>query len=207
MKWMAFFMHSSTNKPYYYFYLLAQLLLSLSLLFSASVIAETAKNTEHAFIVKHAETVLIDQVYHVNAKLEYHFSNEALDALNNGVPLIILLNIEVEKQRSWWMNKNIATLEQGYLLLYHALSEKFVVHNLNSGIQENYSSLHSALYALGDLQQLPVLDTKLLEKNTNYIFKLRSFLDIESLPAPMRPLAYISSQWQLKSNWYVWTLK
>ena len=193
-------MHSYTNKPNYYYRLLLWLFAAIAALFSASV------HAEQAFTIKRAETVLIDKVYHVNAKLEYRFSNEALDALNNGVPLIILLNIEVEKQRNWWMNKNVATLEQGYLLLYHALSEKFVLHNLNSGTQENYSSLLSALYALGNLQQLPVLDARLLENDETYIFKLRSFLDIESLPAPMRPLAYISSQWQLESDWYTWTL-
>jgi len=198
-------MRCYTNKPNYYTRLLLWLFITFAAFFSAFVRAESFL-TDKAFTIKHAETVVINDVYHVNAKLEYRFSDEALDALNNGVPLIILLNIEVEKQRSWWMNKNIATLEQGYLLLYHALSEKFVLHNLNSGTQENYSSLQSALYALGDLQQLPVLDARLLDKDAKYIFKLRSFLDIESLPAPMRPLAYISSQWQLDSDWYKWTL-
>lgn len=193
-------MHSYTNKPNNYYPILSWLFISFTALFSTSVQAE------QAFSIQHADSVLIDKVYHVNAKLEYRFSDEALDALKNGVPLIILLNVEVEKKRNWWINKNIAQLEQGYLLLYHALSEKFVIHNLNSGTQENYSSLQSALYALGDLKQLPVLDAKLLNKGSTYIFKLRSFLDIESLPAPMRPLAYISSQWQLESDWYTWTL-
>lgn len=191
-------MHSYTNKPSYH--LITWLLITVMASFSMPVIAD------QAFTVKQAETVLIGNVYHINAKMEYHFSDEALDALNNGVPLIIQLNIEVEQQRNWWMNKNIATLEQGYLLLYHALSEKFVLHNLNSGTQENYSSLQSALYELGDLRQLPVLDAKLLKKGASYVFKLKTFLDIESLPAPMRPLAYISSQWQLESDWYTWTL-
>jgi hypothetical protein len=198
---MAFSMHSYTNKPDKKNRLLIWLTAGLMLLLSLPAVAE-----QPAFNIKHAELVLIDDVYHVNARLEYRFSEEALDALNNGVPLIILLNIEVEKQRSWWLNKTIANLEQGYLLLYHALSEKFIVHNLNSGTQENYSSLHGALSALGNLQQLPILDARLLEKDAKYIFKLRSKLDIESLPAPMRPLAYISSQWQLESDWYTWKL-
>ena len=39
-----------------------------------------------------------------------------------------------------------------------------------------------------------------------YQVKMRTFLDIESLPAPMRPLAYISSDWQLDSDWVSWPL-
>jgi hypothetical protein len=175
-------------------------LISLALLYCSPVHAEPA------FKIKHAETILVDKVYNINASIEFEFSDEALGALKNGVPLIILFDIEVEKKRNWWINKNVATLEQGYLLLYHALSKKFVLHNLNSGTQENYSSLDSALYALGNIQQLPILDADLLEKDADYIFRLKSFLDIESLPPPMRPLAYVSSEWQLESDWYTWTL-
>ena len=176
------------------------------LLFVALFFTSHPKAAEQAFEIVSAETVLINKVYHVNAKLKYQFSDEALSALKNGVPLIILIDIEVEEERNWWFDKNIATLEQGYLLLYHALSEKFVVHNLNSGTQENYSSLDGALYELGDLHELPVLDANLLEKDEKYIFGIKSYLDIESLPAPMRPLAYISSQWKLESDWFTWIL-
>lgn len=197
---MVSFMHNLLNRPDINLPVLLKGMVLIALLYSTPVYAEPA------FEIKHAETILVGKVYHINATLKYRFSDEALNALKNGVPLIILLDIEVEKKRNWWVNKNIASLEQGYLLLYHALSEKFVLHNLNSGTQENYSNLSSALYALGNLQQLPILDADLLEKGEDYIFKIRSFLDIESLPPPMRPLAYVSSQWQLESDWYTWTL-
>ena len=180
------------------------LFLLLCVLFLLTTSSSFAKQR---FNVTQASVVLEDKVYLVNAKIQYEFSEEVLDALKNGIPLIILLDIEVEQHRRWWFNKEIAKLEQGYLLLYHALSEKFIIHNLNSGTQENYSSLNRALYALGHLRNLPILDASLLSKGNEYIFKVRAHLDIEALPAPMRPLAYISSQWQLESDWYTWILK
>ena len=158
-----------------------------------------------AFVIKSIDTRLEEGVYLLNARIEYKFSDEALAALQNGVPLIILMNIEVN-QRRWYWNKNIASLEQGYLLIYHALSKKFILHNLNSGTQTDYSSLHTALYALGHLEQLPLIDANLLKTDAHYEVQLRTQLDIESLPAPMRPLAYISSDWRLQSDWYVWPL-
>lgn len=158
-----------------------------------------------AFIIKSLETRLRDNVYSFSTHIKYGFSDEALVALKNGVPLIILLNIEVQEER-WYWNKTIAQLEQGYLLIYHALSEKFIIHNLNSGIQTDYSSLDDALHALGHIENLPLIDAKLLKPDSRYILRLRSELDIESLPAPMRPLAYISSDWRLQSDWYTWPL-
>ncbi|HEB57374.1 MAG TPA: DUF4390 domain-containing protein [Gammaproteobacteria bacterium] len=158
-----------------------------------------------AFVIKSLETNLRDGVYSFSTRIEYGFSDEALAALKNGVPLIILLNIEVEQER-WYWNKNIAKLEQGYLLIYHALSRKFIIHNLNSGTQTDYSSLDDALHALGHIENLPLIDAKLLHPDARYLLRLRSELDIESLPAPMRPLAYISSDWRLQSDWYTWPL-
>ncbi len=160
---------------------------------------------EHAFTIKSLETRLEKGVYQLDSRIEYSLSEEALSALKNGVPFLILMNIEVEQVR-WYWDKTLAELEQGYLLLYHALSEKFIVHNLNSGVQDHYSSLDAALNALGHISKLPLIDAKLLDPKMRYQVRMRTYLDIESLPAPMRPLAYISSDWQLDSDWVSWPL-
>jgi len=167
---------------------------------STSVMAE-------AFTIRSVETSLVDRVYTLSAQVEYKFSDAAIEALENGVPLIVLIQIEVEQERNWWLNKEIAELQQGYLLLYHALTEKYIINNLNSGAQENYDSLHAAVSALGQLEALPILDANLTREGTRYLIRLRTYLDLEALPAPMRPVAYISSQWRLESDWYEWPLQ
>ncbi len=159
------------------------------------------------FKILSAETKLKDHVYHLEANMDLQFSVDALEALRSGVPLIVLVNIEVEKDRSWWWDKTIAELEQGYLLLYHALSEKYIIHNLNSGAQQNFISLNAAINSLSTIHNLPLIDKNLLDDDDDYYVRIRTYLDIESLPAPMRPIAYISSQWQLESDWFSWPLK
>lgn len=161
---------------------------------------------EHAFVIKSIETELREDVYLLNAKVDYRFSDAALTALKNGVPLLILMDFKVEKQRSWWFNKTVAELQQGYLVLYHALSDQFILSNLNSGTQENFYTLDTALDALGNINQLPLIDSNILESDAEYQVIIRTRLDIEYLPAPMRPIAYISKQWQLDSNWVSWPL-
>lgn len=168
--------------------------------FSTAIMAE-------AFTIRSVETSLVDKVYTLSAQVEYRFSDAAIEALENGVPLIVLIQIEVERERNWWLNKEIAELQQGYLLLYHALTEKYIINNLNSGAQENYDSLRAAVSALGQLEALPILDANLTSEGAHYIIRLRTYLDLEALPAPMRPVAYISSQWRLESDWYEWPLQ
>lgn len=159
------------------------------------------------FNIQSLQTLLRDRVYLLNANFNYHFSSDAIDALEHGVPLLILVDIEVLKPRWWWADETIAELEQGYLLLYHALSESYVVHNLNSGTQNNFASLRQSLGFLSEIKELPILDVNLLDIEKDYYLRVRTHLDIESLPAPMRPLAYISSDWQLASDWYEWPLQ
>lgn len=166
-----------------------------------------AADKSGGFSIQSLETLMRDRVYLLNATFNYNFSNEAIEALEHGVPLLILVDIEILTPRWWWSDKTIADLEQGYLLLYHALSESYVVHNLNSGTQNNFVTLQQALEFLRQIKELPILDANLLNPKKNYYLRVRSHLDIESLPAPMRPLAYISSDWQLSSDWYKWPLQ
>ncbi len=180
--------------------------LAVLLVAAATLLPLQPSQAEDAFTIKSLETKLVNGVYQLDCRIDYRFSEEALAALQNGVPFLILLNIEVEQVR-WYWNKNLAELEQGYLLLYHALSEKFILHNLNSGVQDHYASLGAALNALGRVNNLPLLDAKLLVPDARYQVRVRTYLDIESLPAPMRPLAYISSDWKkLDSDWVSWPL-
>jgi len=166
-----------------------------------------AEEEAAGFNIQSLETLMQERVYLLNARFQYSFSKEAIEALEHGVPLLILVDIEILSPRWYWADKTIADLEQGYLLLYHALSENYVIHNLNSGTQNNFVNLRQALTFLSQIKELPILDANLLEKDKEYYLRVRTHLDIESLPAPMRPLAYISSDWQLASDWYEWPLQ
>jgi len=179
---------------------------TLCLLFYAGTFLPGQLHAE-GFQIHSVETHLHEHVYQLDSQVDFSLSEEAQKALKSGIPIIILLDIQVEKIRGWWWNKTVAELQQGYLLLYHALTEKYIVNNLNSGAQYDYTSLGATLSALGRIKDLPLIDSSLLERDNHYRVKLRARLDIESLPAPMRPLAYISSDWQLASDWYIWPLQ
>jgi len=176
----------------------------INLVHSTNLLAD--ENTS-GFSIQSLETLMQDRVYLLNANFDYQFSKEAIEALEHGVPLLILVDIEILTPRWYWTDKTIAELEQGYLLIYHALSESYVINNLNSGTQNNFISLRQALNFLSKIKGLPILDAKLLNLEKDYYLRVRTHLDIESLPAPMQPLAYISSDWQLSSGWYEWPLQ
>jgi len=158
------------------------------------------------FDIRSATTHLNNGVHELEARLQLILSDEALDALNSGVPLRIELEFEVIRIRGLWIDDQTAILNFMYELEYRPLSQRYIVRNLNSGDQDSFSTLYSALNNLGRIQNLPVIDDAVLKPHAKYRFRLRAKLSTRQYPSALRLLFFWRSQWQLESNWYEWTL-
>ncbi len=158
------------------------------------------------FRVLSADTRLEQEVYRLDARVAYQFSQAAMDALHSGVPLTIELQMEVLQRRSWVWDLSVAALRQLYRLEYHALARQYLVVNLNSGEFRSFPTRSAATEFLGRVRDFPLLDHSLLQPGESYYARIRARLDIEALPAPLRPVAYLSPEWRLASEWYSWPL-
>ena len=159
------------------------------------------------FDIRSASTTLNDGVHELEARLQLILSDEALEALNNGVVLTIELEFEVIRVRGLWLDASDASLTFQYELEYRPLSQRYIVRNLNSGDQDSFSTLYSALNNLGRIQGLPVIDDAILSPGSNYRLRLRARLSTRQYPSALRLLFFWRSQWQLESEWYEWMLE
>ncbi len=162
---------------------------------------------ESHFLIESARTELDDGVYRLHGRLLFHLTAEVEEALHNGVPITLLLEIEVDRKRRWAWNDTVATLRQSWRLSYHPLSGRYLVDNLNTRVRESFGALSAALRSLEQLEGLPVIDAKLLAADERYYIRVRTRLAIEALPPPMRLWTYLSSNWRLESPWYTWVLQ
>jgi hypothetical protein len=64
--------------------------------------------------------------------------------------------------------------------------------------------MDDALAALGEVRDFMAGSAAGQVPAGKYRGRLRLRLDIEALPAPLRPIAYISPSWRLSSGWYEW---
>jgi hypothetical protein len=145
-------------------------------------------------------------MYYLDAQLDYGLSRAALDALDSGVPLIFELEVEIYTPRKWFWDKTLADYNYRYQVLYHALTQQYIVTNINSGIQNSYSRRNTALLSMGRIHNLPLLEKKKIPEGEKYLGRVRVSLDIGALPAPMRPWAYINTDWLLASEWFTWEI-
>ncbi len=182
-------------------------LLSLLTGLSATSLGQDSIPREGYFEVRSATTQLVDGVHRLDARLQLVLSSEALNALSSGVPLRIELDIEIIRQRRFYWDDLDAELVLRYELEYRPLSQRYIVRNLNSGNQDSFATLYSALNSLGRLQGLPIIDDALLESGKNYRIRLRAQLNTQQYPAPLRLLFFWRDEWQLESEWFEWSLE
>lgn len=159
------------------------------------------------FEVRSASTAPVEGVHELESRLQLVLSADALNALNSGVALRIELNLEVNRVRRFWPDPTDAELVVSYELEYRPLSQRYIVRNLNSGDQDSFATLYSALNNLGRIQGLPVVDDSILEPGKTYRIRLRARLSTEQYPAPLRILFFWRDEWQLESEWFEWILE
>ncbi len=172
-------------------------------MFFCSAIGDAA---DYGFAIKRAEVVPSDAGYFLNADIGYQLSSRASEALKHGVPLTLVVKVRLHRHRRLIWNKTLFSKNLVYRLSYHALRNRYRVYDENKGSQQYYVNLEPAVEAMGQIRGLPVLSSSGVSADTKYIAQIKAFLDIESLPLPLRSIAFLMPQWYIDSGWYTWSL-
>jgi hypothetical protein len=141
-----------------------------------------------------------------SGQLELVLTPKVEEALAKGIPLEILLEVRLYRERPWWWNEKLGDWKLKREIRYHALSGQYLVtlSQAKTEIPESHTSLTEALRALGSLNEMRFVLEAPPDAADVHVARLRASLDIEALPAPLRPVAYTSLAWHLNSGWGRW---
>ncbi len=137
----------------------------------------------------------------LNGQIEYEFSRAALEALDNGLPLVLLTEVELLLPREWFWDHKVWSQSYEHSIEYHALSQQYLVKDILADYQRAYLTRSSALEALGQFDHLALLELDALDSDQTYIVRIRSGLSSDALPVPLRPLTFLSDKWKLTGDW------
>lgn len=156
-------------------------------------------------VVDSASVALDDGVYELGAELKIELPEDARRAIVAGLTLQLDYEIEIERVRRYIPDADVAALVQSFELNYHALSQRYLVRNLNTGEQQDFGTLQAALDRLSEVRGLPLLDATLLEPGTKYDLRVRAVLDLRSAPDTLGWLYFWTDDWSATSEWFEWT--
>ncbi|HKQ30756.1 MAG TPA: DUF4390 domain-containing protein [Burkholderiales bacterium] len=175
------------------------LVATAALLVAASAIRADFKVTE-------LQTRLHDGVLVVSGSMQLELSRKVEEALSKGIELPVLIETRLYRKRALLWDETIEAWTVRRNLGYHALSGQYIV-NAGTGT-DSFLSPADALRHLGTLTELrlrlPEVD---MAQGDEYVVKLRARIDIEALPAPLRPVAYTTLSWHMNTGWTTWNVQ
>lgn len=143
----------------------------------------------------------------LNGRLDLALTPKVEEALTKGIQLDVVIDVRLYRKRWVVWNEGVGRWSLPRRIWYHALSGQYLVSaGPDPDLRESHGSMQEALKALGALDDLKLPLATEIPADGDYSVELRASLDIEALPAPLRPVAYTSLDWRLNSGWSTWKL-
>ncbi len=147
-----------------------------------------------------------DGFYYLDVDADIEPGREVREAVASGIPLRFVFDIRVHKVRRYMWNEKLLELRRTLRLERHALAGKYVVTDEANQQRQVASSLDDALIMLGRVRRMAIAREDELIPERPLVGRVRVMLDIESLPAPLRPIAWVSPRWHVSSDWEAWEI-
>ncbi|MBE0468634.1 MAG: DUF4390 domain-containing protein [Methyloprofundus sp.] len=155
--------------------------------------------------IAQAQLTLAENTAQLRADVVFQLSRSAEEALHSGIALHWDVAVEL-KQVRWgglWQNVLFSEVRRYRLAYYTLLNNYRVKDEKKAGEVKRFSSLLEALAYMGQItyDDVPIVgyDPKLCVGAV-----LNVSFDKEMLPAPLRPIAYFDSEWDLSATKRLW---
>lgn len=137
----------------------------------------------------------------------YELSDTMVEALENGVPLTFETEVIIDPEDAAFWRSVLVKKPIRRQLLFHPLAEEYEVRDMDTRKRRRFATRDAALLALGDLKDKMIIRSDALQKGAFYLVSIQTTHDIGALPLPLRPRAYLSPGWHLRSKVYEWRLQ
>lgn len=152
----------------------------------------------------------------LSAQLQFELSSAVEDALLKGIPMYFVAEADIQRERWYWYDKRVATVQRHLRLAYQPLTRRWRL-NVNAApgretslglvLNQTYDTLEQALSAIKKVVHWKLADVSELDAAIKYRIDYRFRLDLSQLPRPFQIGALGQSDWDLTvaSNTY-WQL-
>lgn len=143
----------------------------------------------------------------LDADISFDLNATVSEALENGVPLTFETHVQMRRADAWIWEPDVVEHRLRTVLHYRPLSGLYELRNLQGDERLSFATRNAALRALGRIVAMPVVERASLDLEEDYLVRINVSLDLESLPLPMRPMAYLTRDWWLDSEPWEWRLR
>jgi hypothetical protein len=132
------------------------------------------------------------------------FTPELEQAIMNGVPTTFTFLASLNRVRSFWKDKNLASVEIHHTVKFNNLKNTFVItRSEDAGRQIVVTSLPEAKKVMAEVENLKIARLESLEKNHRYQVRIKAELSRITLPFYLHHVfRFFLFLWDFETDWY-----
>ena len=135
----------------------------------------------------------------LNAEFAIELNPTLEEALQKGIPLYFVLEVEITRPRWYWLDEKVLSTSTTWRVSYAPLTQQYRV---SSGlIAQTLGSIEEVERLIGRVTSRPIARAAELQRGARYDAAVRLRLDVNQLPKPFQVDALASREWQLASDW------
>ena len=168
--------------------------------------ASTVSYAQADIVISELNVEQVDDEILVACVVNYDIHDKVEIALDNGIQMTFSLLIELRQDRGYWPDATVATVNKSFNVKYHALSEHYVVMDVDNAVEKSFPRLRDAFVNQGQFENISLASLGLLLDEEEYYVRAKAFLSSENLPLPLRVKSYFSADWRPSSGWTRWPI-
>lgn len=165
-----------------------------------------AQDVPGRFQIRNAYVELVDDTWQLDVSLDLGLADAARQAFEDGVPLVLQLEIEASLDRRLLPADEVVSTTREWQLTYDAIAGRFVVTDGATCAHVSHSTQAEALEALSRIGGIRIADTRKLPEGQRFDMRVRATVEVGELPAAVRMLLFWRD-WSRSTEWYAWKVR
>ena len=150
-----------------------------------------------------------DNALLLQSSLRLELSPVVEDALQKGMPLYFVTEVEITRDRWYWYDKKISTAARHFRLAYQPLTRLWRLNvsrepigsvGLASSLSQSFETLPEALSAIRRTVNWKLADLSDIDSDNKYTLLFKFRLDVSQLARPFQMTAGSNAEWNLATQ-------
>lgn len=147
----------------------------------------------------------LDEDLVLSAQLQFELPAAVEEVLIKGVPVTFTAEAEIYRERWYWLDKRLTSVQRSYRVSFQPLSRRWRVTATTSAgetgaglsLNQSFESLSEALWHIKKISRWRVADASAIEPSSQYRLEFRYRLDVTQLALPMQIGTLGQSDWNV----------
>ncbi len=153
--------------------------------------------------IKDIQVKRTNEAWKVSFDVENCFTEKMEEAIQSGIATTFTFYINLYQKRSWWKDRNLASVEFRHTVQYHPIQKAYQIKLGEDHSSQAASSLEEAKKLMSKVKELKIQSSSPLESGVPAYFRIKAELDPVRLPLHLEYLFFFVSLWDFETDWVV----